>query len=111
MQPNTRGLITYCSEIRTLTAEQCRALEDKYTPALHISPTTPPTFLYGTTDDETVSVQASVEYYRTLIDHGVSAEMHLFRHGNHGSGLGGGDPALDTWPILLELWLRGQGFL
>lgn len=29
----------------------------------------------------------------------------------HGSGLGNGDPALDTWSTLLEHWLRGRGWL
>ena len=37
--------------------------------------------------------------------------MHIFANGPHGVGFGGSDPALDQWPVLLEVWLRGQGLL
>ena len=53
----------------------------------------------------------SVDFYSALLRAGVPAEMHLFRHGPHGSGLGRGDAPLDTWPTLLETWLRAQGWL
>ena len=56
-------------------------------------------------------VQASVEFYSALLQAGVPAELHLFRNGAHGSGLGNGDAALDMWPTLLEAWLRAQGWL
>ncbi|MGC9198913.1 MAG: alpha/beta hydrolase [Acidobacteriaceae bacterium] len=111
MQPNDRGFITYCSVLRTLPEEKCKAWENVYTPSLHVTATTPTTFIYGTTDDKTVPVSASVDFYSALIKAGVPAEIHLFRHGGHGSGLGQGDPALEMWPILLENWLRAQGFL
>jgi acetyl esterase/lipase len=111
MQPNDRGLITYCSVLRTLPAEKCKLWESLYTPTLHISKNTPTTFIYATTDDKTVPVSASVDFYSALIQAGVPAEMHLFRHGGHGSGLGDGDPALEIWPVLLENWLRAQGYL
>ena len=72
---------------------------------------TPPAFIYHTTDDELVPVEASVTFYQALRKAGVSAEMHLFARGKHGSGLGLGDAALDLWPMLLEAWLRGRGLL
>lgn len=111
MQPNDRGLITYCSVLRSLPEEKCKAWESLYTPSLHVSATTPTTFIYSTTDDKTVPVSASVDFYSALIRAGVPAEMHLFRHGGHGSGLGDGDPSLEMWPTLLENWLRAQSFL
>jgi acetyl esterase/lipase len=111
MQPNDRGLITYCSVLRTLPEEKCKAWESLYSPSLHVTATTPTTFIYGTTDDKTVPVSASIDFYSALIKAGVPAEIHLFRHGGHGSGLGAGDPALETWPTLLENWLRAQGYL
>lgn len=111
MQPNNRGLITYCSLLPSIPVQHCKAWEQKYTPALHVIARTPSTFIYGTSDDATVSVPAIVAFYSALISAGVSAELHLFRHGAHGSGLGLGDPALDAWPSLLEAWLRGQGLL
>jgi acetyl esterase/lipase len=111
MQPNSEGKITYCSILPTMPPSDCREWEQKYTPLLHVSSKTPSTFLYSTTDDALVPVQVSVDFYSALLKAGVPAEMHLFRHGGHGSGLGKGDPALDFWPTLLESWLRGQGWL
>jgi hypothetical protein len=52
-----------------------------------------------------------VEFYTALIAAGVPSEMHIFRHGAHGSGLGASDAALDEWPHLLEQWMRDQGWL
>ena len=111
MQPNNRNLITYCSVLRSLPPRDCKDWEQKYTPALHITQNTPSTFLYSTSDDALVPVQASVEFYSALVQAGVPAELHLFRHGAHGSGLGSGDAALDMWPTFLEAWLRAQGWL
>jgi acetyl esterase/lipase len=111
MQPNNQGLITYCSVLHATAARDCQEWQEKYTPLFHVSSKTPSTFLYSTSDDALVPVQSSIEFYSALIKAGVPAEMHLFRHGGHGSGLGRGDPALGTWPSLLELWLRSQGWL
>ncbi len=76
-----------------------------------VTSATPPTFLYITSDDKTVDVQASIDYFEALRAAKVPVEFHSFAHGSHGSGLGSGDPALDLWPTLLDAWLRGQGFL
>ncbi len=111
MQPNTRKLITYCSILNQIPASDCKDWEERYTPALHATAETPSTFIYSTTDDATVPVEASVDFYSALLKAKAPAEMHLFRHGRHGTGLGASDQALDLWPVLLEAWLRGQGLL
>ena len=111
MEPNDRGLITYCSVLKIESTTDCTNWEKKYSPALRVTAKTPSTFIYHTTDDSLVPVQTSVQFYSALVAAGVPAEMHLFRHGAHGTGLGRGDEALDTWPMLLEFWMRGQGWL
>lgn len=111
MQPNDQHLITYCSVLPNIAADQCRAYEKQYTPSVHVSKDTPPTFIYSTSDDHTVPVSASVDFYTALTAAGVPAELHIFRHGRHGSALGSGDATLDAWPSLLEQWLRDQGLL
>lgn len=110
MQPSG-NFITYCSKIKSIPPETCKADEQKYTPSLHVTAQTPSTFIYSTSDDQTVPVRASVDFYNALSAAGVQAELHIFRHGSHGSGLGAGDAALDLWPVLLEQWLRDQGLL
>lgn len=72
---------------------------------------TPPTFLYHTTTDKLVPVEHSLAYYQALRKAGVPAELHVFGHGPHGTGMGTKDPALAEWPKLLAHWLRGRGFL
>ena len=109
MKPDQKDTIAYCGLMK-VEPEKCKSFE-QYSPERHVSAQTPPTFLYHTTDDELVPVDASVTFYRTLRAAGVPAEMHIFAKGKHGSGLGLGDAALDLWPILLEAWLRGRGLL
>ena len=109
MEKNETGVLSYCSALK-IPANQCVNFE-QYSPDQHVSAQTPPTFIYHTTDDELVPVEASVKYYRALQKAGVPVEMHLFGHGRHGSGLGLGDPSLDLWPVLLENWLRSRGLL
>jgi acetyl esterase/lipase len=109
MEKNETGVFSYCSALK-IPAEQCRHFEP-YSPDQHVSPQTPPTFLYHTTEDELMPVEASLKYYRALRAAGVPVEMHLFGQGRHGSGLGLGDPSLDLWPMLLESWLRSRGLL
>lgn len=111
MQPNDAGLITYCSTVKGVPPAQCKAYEHRYTPLEHVSAKTPPVFIYGTTDDAVVSVPAITAFYAALLQAKVSVELHLFAHGAHGSGLGGGDLSLDAWPGLLENWLRARGLL
>jgi len=110
MQPSGH-YITYCSRVKNVPPETCKLDEQKYTPSLHVTPQTPTTFIYSTTDDQTVPISASVNFYNALITAGVPAELHIFRHGGHGSGMGEGSAALDLWPVLLEQWLRDQGLL
>ncbi len=111
MEPAQDREITYCSVTSGVTPAQCAAFRTAYTPKLHVTSHTPPTFIYSTSDDKTVPVRASVEFYEAMMKAGAPVEMHLFSHGSHGSGLGMGDAALDLWPGLLEQWLREQGLL
>jgi len=75
---------------------------------LHVTAQTPPTFLYATTDDKTVPVINSVLFYEALVKANVPAEMHLFQHGPHGTGLAQSYPALRVWPDLLWTWLQSR---
>ena len=109
---NTANL-TYCQLMGLLDngPERCEALRKLYSPDLFVTKDTPPTFIYHTTEDKTVPVEQALSMYNALLKAGVSVEMHIFAHGGHGSGLGGGSPALDQWPALLETWLRGEGMM
>jgi acetyl esterase/lipase len=101
--------LNYCKEYKLM--DQCAQLTRDYSPELHVSKDTPPTFIYHTFDDETVPVEQSLNYYNALVKAGVPSELHVFAHGEHGSGLGKGDPSMDQWPALLETWLRARGLM
>ena len=78
---------------------------------LHVTPQTPPTFLFTTSEDTVVPPENSVNFYLALHKAGVPAEMHVFEKGPHGVGLDLGDPTLSEWPVLLANWLRERGML
>ncbi len=101
--------LNYCKMFKLM--DQCAQLIQEYSPDLHVTKDTPPTFIYHTFDDQTVPVEQSLRYYDALVKAGVQSELHVFAHGEHGSGLGKGDPALDQWPALLENWLSAKGLL
>jgi len=76
-----------------------------------VTAATPPTFIYQTNADTTVPAENAVAYYLALRKAGVPSELHVFRNGPHGTGLGQQDPALAEWPRLLANWLRVSGFM
>lgn len=78
---------------------------------LQVTPQTPPTFLFHTTEDKSVPVENSVLFYLALRKAGVPAEMHIFERGPHGVGLALADPELAMWPVLLANWFRLRGLL
>ena len=76
-----------------------------------VTPRTPPTFLFHTNADTTVPAENSVQYFLALRKAGVPAEMHIFKDGAHGAGLGMQDLALSEWPKVLANWLRASGLI
>jgi acetyl esterase/lipase len=78
---------------------------------LQVTPQTPPTFIFTTSNDDVVPVENSVMFYSALHKAGVPAELHIFAEGPHGVGLDLSDPALGEWPKLLSNWMAGRGLL
>lgn len=72
---------------------------------------TPPTFLIHGETDPAVPVENSLAFYTALRKAGVPAELHVFRQGRHGFGLGAKDGEVSAWPRLCEQWMRTMGFV
>ncbi|MFC4595482.1 alpha/beta hydrolase [Sphingobium tyrosinilyticum] len=106
MKIDAKGQSQYCM----FAGVNCRP-EDyaSFTPLQHVTGDMPPTFIYHTTNDSLVPAEGSLRFYEALHSRKVPVEMHVFGPGEHGSGMGGSDPALARWPELLEHWLRGRG--
>ena len=69
---------------------------------LHVTPSTPPCFLFHTWEDKSVNVEHSLAFAAALRAHGVPFDLHIYQHGVHGIGLGG------PWdqPATLHPWTR-----
>lgn len=87
------------------------ALLEKFSSERQVTERTPPTFLYHTDQDQPVPAENAVRYYLALRQHGIPAELHIFRPGKHGTSLGQNDPILAVWPKLLANWMVGLGLM
>lgn len=87
------------------------ALVHKLSNETQVTSDTPPAFIYVTDADNTVPPTNAVDYYLALHRHHVPAELHVFRVGGHGTGLGQNDPLLAVWPQLLQRWMTGLGLM
>lgn len=104
--------ITHNGSLHHLLGEEPNpTLENELSNETQVTPQTPPTFLFSTTNDETVPVMNSVLFYEALLRSGVPAELHIFEQGHHGSGLAQDNPQLRMWPILLQNWLHLHGWM
>jgi acetyl esterase/lipase len=86
-------------------------LAREYSNQFAVTAKTPPTFLFATTNDPTVPVENSLDFYRALERAHVSAELHIYDYADHGCGLCGTILPLSTWPALLRIWLIDHSLL
>jgi acetyl esterase/lipase len=79
-------------------------------PVLHVTASTPPSFVLAAFDDGTVPVDNSFEWIAACRQAKVSVEAHLLAQGGHGFGfhLPRDNPG-SRWPDLFALWMRQHG--
>lgn len=94
-----------------LGADPGRTLVVKMSNEKQVTAETPPTFLIHTWEDQAVPAENSIYFYLALREAKVPAEMHVFRKGRHGFGLGQNHGAVSAWPGLCETWMDVSGFL
>lgn len=66
----------------------------------------PPTIIFASADDRTTPPGHSILLFEKLTAAGASAELHLFRDGGHGWGLGKPDQVISQWPALFMHWAQ-----
>lgn len=86
-------------------------LVSRFSNDLHVTTNTPPVFLFCASDDSTVKVENSLDFYNAARAAGVPAELHIFEKGGHGFGVRADNRAARSWPPFCESWLRERGLL
>lgn len=76
----------------------------KFSNEKQVDSNTPTTFLVHATDDKSVVVENSINYYLALKSHNVPVEMHLYETGGHGFGLGV-NGTNKNWSLDCEKWM------
>ena len=104
-------------QVDILLAEREEELKDVVSLEKHVTPDTPPTFLWHTWTDELVPVENSLMFAAALRRAGVPCEMHIFGAGQHGLSLCN-DQVYDAeqpnmhaecacWIDMAARWLKG----
>ena len=74
-----------------------------------VTPNTPPTFIWHTTEDQSVPVKNSIVYAAALADNKVPFSLHIYPYGVHGIStvdhLTLDDEKLDSKTLLAQVWL------
>ena len=73
----------------------------------YASKDSPPTILFASADDRITPPGHSLTLFEALNSKGASVEMHMFRDGGHGWGLGSAGQTLSQWPQLFLAWETG----
>ncbi len=82
----------------------------------HVTPDTPPTFLWHTAADPVVPMENSLLFASALREHQIPLELHIYPEGGHGLSLATAEtargeetrvnPHCATWFALCDQWLR-----
>ena len=81
-------------------------MQKQLTNYLHVSPESPPAFLFHTANDNAVPVENSLRYAEACVKNNVPVELHIFPNGPHGVGMALNKPELSIWTENLMNWLE-----
>lgn len=82
----------------------------RFSNELHVDSATPPAFIVHAADDRSVPVESSIEFYKTLLQHKVAAELHIYPRGGHAFGLDN-KTTPDKWFDRCINWMKSNGWL
>jgi acetyl esterase/lipase len=86
-------------------------LIDKYSTEKHVTPNTPPAFIFLASDDQSVNPKNSLIFYSALLENKVSATLHIFPQGGHSIPVKNSPGSSADWTILCEKWMTEIGIL
>lgn len=82
------------------------ALQKRYDLFQQVNEQTPKTFIMLSADDKSVLPANSLRYFEALLQHKVSATLHVYPTGGHGWGFRDSFAYKRQWTAELEQWLR-----
>lgn len=106
------SLVRLASDPPTLNllSPEYRGREREFSLEHRVDATTPPTFMWHTSDDEMLDVDNVYHLAQAYAAAKVPLSLHVFPHGRHGLGLATDDPTVGSWTTLCAQWLSDQGF-
>jgi acetyl esterase/lipase len=81
-----------------------RAAENEWSLDTHVSKHAPPTIIFAAADDLITPPGHGILLFEKLTAAGGNAELHMFRDGGHGWGLGKPGQVISQWPALFARW-------
>jgi acetyl esterase/lipase len=102
----TFGTYTHAGSVKNLLGDNPTAGQLKqFSNELHVSPQTPPAFIFHTADDGAVPVQNAFLFAEACVNHKVPVALHVYPRGKHGVGMALDNPELRGWTTVLLAWL------
>ncbi len=86
-------------------------LVNYYSNETQVTDDTPPTFIVASKADTVVPVKNSELFYDALKRHDVKCEFLELPRGEHGFGMGKGDPEISKWTDACLAWMTRQGLM
>jgi len=71
----------------------------------------PPTIIFASANDTITPPGHGILLFEKLNAAGASVELHMFRNGGHGWGLGKPGQVISQWPRMFETWARSLKFV
>jgi acetyl esterase/lipase len=103
--------ITHSGSKTSLLGKQpSKSLIKRFSNEENITNQTPMAFIVHASDDKSVSVMNSINYYLALKEKKIDAELHLYEKGGHGFGLDSKETS-QFWIIDCSNWLKKHNFL
>jgi acetyl esterase/lipase len=107
-RPDAEDPVERCSSRPDFSIPAYPAVPDELS---NLPADTGPVFIVNASDDPLTQPQGAVRLYQALHERRIPAELHIFREGGHGFGLGIQGGSVRNWMHLCEEWMRDLGYL
>ncbi|MFL2633689.1 MAG: alpha/beta hydrolase [Candidatus Marisimplicoccus sp.] len=83
----------------------------RFSNELNVDKNTPPTIIIHSDNDVDVIPENSISYYMALRKNNIPTALHIWEDGGHGYGLGKGRGSIESWPKIVEEWMKVRNII